>query len=207
MLLLNADHPCEKQLYQVLYPTPTISKPHRFFRFLLDNICSSCVRRLEHRKRGGSACLIGSAKKILERNRNKERRKEEKELKARQERVRQAQEAQKRGEQEDKQHADGAGSFGGFSIPKGLEKIFQDPEVMSLLQDEAMLAAYMDIINNPANIAKHMSNPKVMKLFSKIGNATGGFHMGGGNSQMGQPADDGTTNMTPPNKAPEPDLD
>lgn len=70
------------------------------------------------------------------------------------------------------------------NMPKGFEKIFQDSEVMSLLQDEGVLAAYMDIINNPANIAKHMSNPKVMKLFSKIGNVAGGFGMSDGNPEV-----------------------
>ncbi|EJW88538.1 hypothetical protein WUBG_00551 [Wuchereria bancrofti] len=149
------------------------------------------------------------AKKILEHNRNKERRKEERELKTRQERIRQAQEARKRDEQE-KKHADSAEGFGGFgmpNMPKGFEKIFQDSEVMSLLQDEDVLKAYMDVINNPANIAKHMSNPKVMKLFSRIGNATGGFGMG--IPEMKETATNGgtTTNMAPPNKAPEPDLD
>lgn len=152
-----------------------------------------------------------NAKKILEYNRNKERREEEKELKSRQERIRQAQEARK--QEEGKKHADcaggGFGSFGMPNMPKGFEKIFQDSEVMSLLQDEGVLAAYMDIINNPANIAKHISNPKVMKLFSKIGNATGGFGMSGGNPEMKEAgANSGTTtNVTPPNKAPEPDLD
>ncbi|VBB25193.1 unnamed protein product [Acanthocheilonema viteae] len=156
--------------------------------------------------------VFREAKKILEHNRNKERRREERELKSRQERIRQAQEARKR-EEEEKKHADCAGgSFGSFgmpNMPKGFEKIFQDSEVMSLLQDEGVLAAYMDIINNPANIAKHMSNPKVMKLFSKIGNATGGFSMGGGNPEMKETAANGgtTTNTTPSNKAPEPDLD
>ncbi|EFO24080.1 hypothetical protein LOAG_04405 [Loa loa] len=134
------------------------------------------------------------------------------ELKARQERLRQAQETRKREEEEKKKHADSAEGFGGFgmpNMPKGFEKIFQDSEVMSLLQDEGVLAAYMDIINNPANIAKHMSNPKVMKLFSKIGNVTGGFGMDSENPEMKETAANGgtTTNTTPPNKAPEPDLD
>ncbi|OZC11649.1 hypothetical protein X798_01512, partial [Onchocerca flexuosa] len=155
------------------------------------------------------------AKKILEHNRNKERRKEEKEIKARQERIRQAQEARKKEEQEEKkneaflQHAGNAGGSSGFNMPKGFEKIFQDSEVMNLLQDEGVLAAYMDIINNPANIAKHMSNPKVMKLFSKIGNATGGFGMDSGKPEMKETTakDETTTDIPPPNKAPEPDLD
>ncbi|VDN41417.1 unnamed protein product [Gongylonema pulchrum] len=134
------------------------------------------------------------AKKIIEHNRNKERRKEEKESKERRERVRQAQEARKQAEEEAK----------------------KDPEVMSLLQDETVLKAYMDITQNPANISKHLSNPKVMKLFSKIGSAAGGFGMGTGNAQGGsseqqQKANDGgaaTTDMPPPpKKAPEPDLD
>ncbi|MCP9259339.1 BMA-HIP-1 [Dirofilaria immitis] len=119
--------------------------------------------------------LFLQARKILEYNRNKERCKEEKELKERQERIKQAQEARKREEQEKS----------GFNMPKGFEKIFQDSEVMNLLQDESVLAAYMDIINNPANIAKHMSNPKMKETGAK---------------------GEATTNI-PPNKAPEPDLD
>lgn len=80
----------------------------------------------------------------------------------------------------------GAGGFSGFGggLPKGFEKILQDPEVMELLQDEAVLSAYMDITKNPANISKHLSNPKVMKLFAKIGSATGGFNMGSGSPQV-----------------------
>ncbi|VDO07607.1 unnamed protein product, partial [Brugia timori] len=58
---------------------------------------------------------VGRAKKILEHNRNKQRRKEERELKTRQERIRQAQETRKRDEQE-KKHADSTEGFGGFGM-------------------------------------------------------------------------------------------
>ncbi|VDK40025.1 unnamed protein product [Gongylonema pulchrum] len=124
------------------------------------------------------------AKKIIEHNRNKERRKEEKESKERRERVRQAQEARKQAEEEAKKNAGDTGGGAGFRMPAGFEKVLQDPEVMSLLQDETVLKAYMDITQNPANISKHLSNPKVMKLFSKIGSAAGGFGMGTGNAQV-----------------------
>lgn len=40
------------------------------------------------------------------------------------------------------------------------------------------MAAYTDIMKNPANMAKHMSNPKVLKLFEKLGNITGAFPAG-----------------------------
>ncbi|VDN04942.1 unnamed protein product [Thelazia callipaeda] len=148
--------------------------------------------------------FLDQAKKILEHNRSKERRQEEKELKARRERVKQAQEARKRAEEDNKHAGDGAG----FGMPKGFEKIFQDPEILSLMQDEAVLAAYMDITSNPANIAKHLSNPKVMKLMSKIGNI-GGFGMNTGNMQAGaSPTFTGATkDEKTPNKVPEPDLD
>lgn len=86
--------------------------------------------------------------------------------------------------QDDLQEDERFGGSGMPNMPKGFEKVFQDSEVLSLLQDKDVLAAYMDIINNPANIAKHMSNPKVMKLFSKIGNASGGFGMKSGNAEV-----------------------
>ncbi len=35
--------------------------------------------------------------------------------------------------------------------------------MMTLLQDQEIMAALMDIQGNPANISKYMGNPKIMK--------------------------------------------
>lgn len=42
---------------------------------------------------------------------------------------------------------------------------FQDPEVM---------AAFQDVAQNPANISKYQSNPKIMALINKLSSKFGG---------------------------------
>ncbi len=43
--------------------------------------------------------------------------------------------------------------------------IFQDPDVM---------AAFQDVAQNPANISKYQSNPKIMVLINKLSSKFGG---------------------------------
>ncbi|VDM24417.1 unnamed protein product [Toxocara canis] len=135
-------------------------------------------------QQSGTVPFSSPAKKLLEHQRAKERRHEEKELKARQERVRRAQEEHKKAAEQEraKEQAGGdgfgAGAFGPGGIPPGFEQIFKDPEILSLLKDESVMAAYADIMKNPANMAKHMGNPKVLKLFERLGGITGAFPAG-----------------------------
>ncbi|VDK21752.1 unnamed protein product [Anisakis simplex] len=100
--------------------------------------------------------------------------------------------------------AAGAGGFGAGGIPPGFDQIFKDPEILTLIKDPAVMAAYTDIMKDPANMAKHMSNPKVLKLFEKLGGLTGAFPAG-----MTPPtAGAGSASTAPPSsKVPEPDLD
>uniref|UniRef100_F1L530 Hsc70-interacting protein n=1 Tax=Ascaris suum TaxID=6253 RepID=F1L530_ASCSU len=155
-----------------------------------------------------------NAKKLLEHQRAKERRHEESELKARQERVRRAQEEQRKAAEQEKEKEQargdsfGAGGFGAGGVPPGFDQILKDPEILSLLKDESVMAAYTDIMKNPANMAKHMSNPKVLKLFEKLGNITGAFPAGMTPPTAGAAGQTGSTSAAPPtNKVPEPDLD
>ena len=46
------------------------------------------------------------------------------------------------------------------------------------LQDPEVAAAFADVQQNPMNIAKHQSNPKVKKVLEKLAAKMGG--MGGG---------------------------
>eukprot|EP00262_Sarcandra_glabra_P004673 TRINITY_DN1586_c0_g1_i1.p1 TRINITY_DN1586_c0_g1~~TRINITY_DN1586_c0_g1_i1.p1 ORF type:complete len:403 (+),score=131.04 TRINITY_DN1586_c0_g1_i1:144-1352(+) len=75
-----------------------------------------------------------------------------------------------------------AGMGGGFpgSTPGGMpgnidmSKILNDPELMAAFQDPEVMAALQDVMKNPANFAKHQSNPKVAPIISKMMGKFGG---------------------------------
>ncbi|RCN26478.1 hypothetical protein ANCCAN_27795, partial [Ancylostoma caninum] len=110
------------------------------------------------------------AKKIQEYNRAVARHAEEKELRERRERVRRAQEANRKAQEEAAKFA-ADGDFGGMpggDPTGGLGAVLNDPEVAEAIKDPEVMAAFLDIMNNPANLMKHMGNPKVMKLIAKM---------------------------------------
>ncbi|CAM8882820.1 unnamed protein product [Rhodiola kirilowii] len=47
-------------------------------------------------------------------------------------------------------------------------KILNDPELMAAFQDPEVMAALQDVMKNPANLAKHQSNPKVAPIIAKM---------------------------------------
>ncbi|KAL6728097.1 hypothetical protein Aduo_009903 [Ancylostoma duodenale] len=167
-------------------------------------------------------CLL-QAKKIQEYNRAVARHAEEKELRERRERVRRAQEANRKAQEEAAKFA-ADGDFGGMpggDPTGGLGAVLNDPEVAEAIKDPEVMAAFLDIMNNPANLMKHMGNPKVMKLIAKMkdikapgmagmfgGGAPGGCPMGSkcGDSGCGGGGSASSASSAPP-KAPEPDLD
>ncbi|KAM9434993.1 hsc70-interacting protein [Clarias gariepinus] len=123
------------------------------------------------------------ANKIQEHRRKYERKREEREIKERQERVKKAREEHEKAqrEQEARQQA-GAGAQGGFpgfpgaggfpggapfGMP-GLQELFNDPEVLMAMKDPEVMAAFQDVAQNPANISKYQSNPKIMALINKL---------------------------------------
>ncbi|KAI5608678.1 hsc70-interacting protein, partial [Silurus asotus] len=137
------------------------------------------------------------AHKIQEHRRKYERKREEREIRERQERVKKAREEHERAqrEQEARQQAGegaqggfpgfpvlmwlcvcvcvssvGAGGFPGgspFGMP-GLQELFNDPEVLMAMKDPEVMAAFQDVAQNPANISKYQSNPKIMALINKL---------------------------------------
>lgn len=136
--------------------------------------------------------LFLQAKKLSEYNRAKERQTEEKELCERRERVKRAQEANKRATEQAKT-ADGVYFwkfinkqkfiiFQGFDSASNLSSLFNDPEILKLIQeDPSLLKKISDIMQNPGNFMKYMSDPAVMKLMQKITSKPGGgFPFGGG---------------------------
>nr|GEV17292.1 hypothetical protein [Tanacetum cinerariifolium] len=70
----------------------------------------------------------------------------------------------------------GGGSGGGGGMPGGIDysKILNDPELMAAFQDPEVMAALQDVMQNPANLAKHQANPKVAPLIAKMMSKFGG---------------------------------
>ncbi|CAL9088319.1 unnamed protein product [Musa textilis] len=70
----------------------------------------------------------------------------------------------------------GGGMPGGFpgampgSVPGNIDmsKILNDPELMAAFSDPEIMAALEDVMNNPANFAKHQANPKVAPVIAKM---------------------------------------
>ncbi|XP_030888922.1 phospholipid phosphatase 3 [Leptonychotes weddellii] len=46
----------------------------------------------------------------------------------------------------------------------GLNEILSDPEVLAAMQDPEVMVAFQDVAQNPANMSKYQSNPKIRKL-------------------------------------------
>lgn len=102
-----------------------------------------------------------NARKIEAHKIKQERKKVEKAERERMERVKRAQEANKKAAEEQKQQTNSFGDEDGDDFTQtDLLKAFKDPEVS---------AAFQDIMTNPANVVKYQSNPKIMKLISKVG--------------------------------------
>ncbi|CAI0413762.1 unnamed protein product [Linum tenue] len=68
------------------------------------------------------------------------------------------------------------GMPGGFpgGMPGGapgnvdFSKILNDPDMMAAFSDPEIMAALQDVMKNPANLAKHQSNPKVAPVIAKM---------------------------------------
>ena len=126
-----------------------------------------------------------NAKKAKEYERAVERKREEKELAERRERVKRAQEerakaaAAAQSHEEDDEDGAGIGAF--FSM------LAQDPECKEALQDPTVMAAVMEIMQNPMSMTKHMNNAKVMTVVGKLKGLFGGGGMGGMEGMFGGP--------------------
>ncbi|CAN1834275.1 Hsc70-interacting protein [Linum perenne] len=70
----------------------------------------------------------------------------------------------------------GMGGMPGGGMPGNVDfsKILNDPELMSAFSDPEVMAALQDVMKNPANLAKHQSNPKVAPVIAKMMNKFSG---------------------------------
>ncbi|XP_054328115.1 hsc70-interacting protein-like [Pongo pygmaeus] len=140
------------------------------------------------------------AQKTAEHRRKYERKHEEREIKDRIERVKKAQEEHERAQREEEARRQSGAQYGSFpggfpggmpgnfpggmpgmggGMPgmagmPGLNKILSDPEVLAAMQDPEVMVAFQDVAQNPANMSKYQSNPKVMHLISKLSAKFGG---------------------------------
>uniref|UniRef100_A0A8C0MF33 STI1 domain-containing protein n=1 Tax=Canis lupus familiaris TaxID=9615 RepID=A0A8C0MF33_CANLF len=126
------------------------------------------------------------AQKIAEHRRKYERKSEEREIKERIERVKKAREEHERYGSFPGGFPGGmpsnfpggmpgmAGGMPGMAGMPGLNEILSDPEVLAAMQDPEVMVAFQDVAQNPANMSKYQSNPKVMNLISKLSAKFGG---------------------------------
>ncbi|RZC73327.1 hypothetical protein C5167_048807 [Papaver somniferum] len=63
--------------------------------------------------------------------------------------------------------AGGMPGMGAGGMPD-MSKILNDPELMAAFKDPEVMAALQDVMKNPANIAKHQSNPRVAPIIAKM---------------------------------------
>uniref|UniRef100_A0A2K6N3K9 STI1 domain-containing protein n=1 Tax=Rhinopithecus bieti TaxID=61621 RepID=A0A2K6N3K9_RHIBE len=132
------------------------------------------------------------AQKIAEHRRKCERKREEREIKERTERVKKVREEHERAQREEEARRQSGAQYGSFpgDFPEGimpgiggampgmagmpgLNEILSDPEVPAAMQDPEVMVAFQDMAQNPANISKYQSNPKVMTLISKLSDKFG----------------------------------
>lgn len=116
------------------------------------------------------------ANKIMEHRRKYERKREEKEITEKQERIKKAREEHARAQREEEARQSGGGFFPGpagfpggapAGMP-GLGDLLKDPELLNAMKDPEVMAAFQDVAQNPANISKYQSNPKIMALVTKL---------------------------------------
>lgn len=122
------------------------------------------------------------ALKIAEHRRKYERKHEEKAANERREQLRKAKEEHERAQREEEARRQAGAQFpgfpggfpGGFGGMPGVNEILSDPEVLAAMQDPEVMAAFQDVAQNPANISKYNTNPKVMNLIGKLSSKFGG---------------------------------
>uniref|UniRef100_A0A8C5XLS5 STI1 domain-containing protein n=1 Tax=Microcebus murinus TaxID=30608 RepID=A0A8C5XLS5_MICMU len=112
------------------------------------------------------------AQKIAEHRRKYEREREEREIKETIERVKKAQREEEARRQSRAQYSSFPGGFPGECMP-GMAGMPGLNEILTM-QDPDFMVAFQDVAQNPANMSKCQSNPKVMHLISKLSAKFGG---------------------------------
>ncbi|XP_044727106.1 putative protein FAM10A4 [Chrysoperla carnea] len=118
-----------------------------------------------------------NARKLEQHKLKQERKKAEKELRERQERLRKAREANaKAAESAPEPDFQSAGPGGpGASNFNDFFEFLKDPEIMASFKDPEVAAAFQDLSQNPANVLKYQSNPKIAAVLKKLASKVPGM--------------------------------
>ncbi|CAO2592185.1 Hsc70-interacting protein [Lemmus lemmus] len=118
--------------------------------------------------------------------------KREREIKERIERVKKAREEHERAQREEEARRQSGAQYGSFpgDFPGGMPgmggaclewqeclnsmKSSVTPRFLHPMQGPEVMVAFQDVVQNPANMSKYQSNPKVMNLISKLSAKFGG---------------------------------
>ncbi|VDP45783.1 unnamed protein product, partial [Schistosoma margrebowiei] len=140
-------------------------------------------------------------KRIFEHNMKYERKRQEKLEQEKRERIRKAREERERAQRDtEKPDFDIPGSGNIPGMDNMFSQLFNDPELMSAIQDPEVMKAFSEVCSNPAAMDKYKNNPKVMKVIEKMKNRFGG---GGGGGAMpgGMPFGMGGAGFNMPNQS------
>ena len=75
-------------------------------------------------------------------------------------------EKEQRKREEEEQKSMPGGMPGG--MPQGLQEALNDPEIAAALQNPKIMNILQDIMSNPGNITKYMSDPDFMNVYTKL---------------------------------------
>ncbi|VDP88692.1 unnamed protein product [Echinostoma caproni] len=114
-------------------------------------------------------------KRILEHNLKYQRKREEKREKERRERIKKAQESRERAQRE----PDTFGMPTGEGMGDAFSSLFNDPELITLLEDPEVIKAFREVSTNPAAMHKYENNPRVKKVLDMMSKKFGGSMPGG----------------------------
>ncbi|CAH8556637.1 unnamed protein product [Schistosoma mattheei] len=137
-------------------------------------------------------------KRIFEHNMKYERKRQEKLEREKRERIRKAREERERAQRDtEKPDFDIPGSGNIPGMDNMFSQLFNDPELMSAIQDPEVMKAFSEVCSNPAAMDKYKNNPKVMKVIEKMKNRFGG----GGAMPGGMPFGMGGAGFNMPNQS------
>jgi len=123
-----------------------------------------------------------NAKKLQAHKVKQDRKKAEKAERERLERIRRAQEANKKAAEEQKRQQEHT-----FDQEEDGNDNFSQADLLNAFKDPEVASAFQDIMSNPANVVKYQSNPKIMKIITKVGSAMGKGGAGAGFPGAGFP--------------------
>jgi len=133
-----------------------------------------------------------NAKKLIEHRRKYDRKREEKELKERLARAQKIREEREKAKSQQSSFEEGRGPAGrGAGGMPDFSTLLSDPDIAKAFEDPEVAAAFADISQNPANVLKYQSNPKISGLIAKMAQKMGGGGGGMPGGSGGMPSQGG----------------